>query len=245
MELNGLGTPILPIVSKLGDGHFRGNGVSDVRLRISHFSNPDLEPVDPAELAVPEGVSSKAYEEFLGQYTALHNASLIPESDPEPLGGNSPAGGSEPSDPPPTEGAPTSGVTEPLDGDPEDAELGGKAKGVISKLESGHFNGKGVSDIRLRISHFFNPDLEPVDPAELAAPEGGSSKAYDEFLAQYTDLYNANVIPEPDPIVEPLSVEAPLVPDEPPLEDPPAPDPLVDPPAPEGDSDPGGVDFSV
>ena len=61
---------------------------------------------------------------------------------------------------------------------------GGKAKGVIDKLESGHFEGKGVSNVRLRIAHFDNPDLERIDPAELLPiPEDGPSKAYESVYS--------------------------------------------------------------
>ena len=75
---------------------------------------------------------------------------------------------------------------EPPEGEPEvtvgEEEGDGKAYGVVSKLESGHFKGKGVSDVRLRIAHFDNPDLEPIDPDELVAPENGPTKAYEKFL---------------------------------------------------------------
>ena len=90
---------------------------------------------------------------------------------------------------------------------------GGKAKGVISKLNEGdHF--KGVAAVRLLISHFDNPDLEKIDPELLPAPEDNNGKAYEKFLEQYRALYIASqpppdpVVPEPDPgpaaIVEPL-----------------------------------------
>ena len=110
--------------------------------------------------------------------------------------------------------------SEPPESEPEvtvGEEGGGKADGVVSKLESGHFKGKGVSDVRLRIAHFDNPDLDPVDPDELVAPENGPTKAYEKFLEQYRALYDASLVPEglvvetppatepdPDAIVEPL-----------------------------------------
>lgn len=100
---------------------------------------------------------------------------------------------------------------EPPESEPEatdEEEGGGKANGVLRKLQSGHFKGRGVSDIRLRIAHFDNPELEPVDPEELSpVPEDGPSKAYQKFLDQYTALYDAipPEEPEPDPdIVPPL-----------------------------------------
>lgn len=82
----------------------------------------------------------------------------------------------------------------------------GKARGVISKLENGHFKGKGVSDIRLRIAHFDNPDLTAIDPEELAAPENGPTKAYEKFLEQYRALYEASLVPE-----EPTEETPPVV----------------------------------
>jgi hypothetical protein len=116
-------------------------------------------------------------------------------------------------------------VSQPFEGEPEVAvgeEGSGKAKGVVSKLnEGGHF--KGVANIRLRIAHFDNPDLEPIDPGGLPDPENVSGKAYEKFLVQNEDKYvdwlasqspaepeePVVVVPEPDPdlaiTVEPLS----------------------------------------
>ena len=98
---------------------------------------------------------------------------------------------------------------------------------MVNKLESGHFKGKGVSDIRLRIAHFDNPDLEPVDPAELGLLEGEGSKAYEKFLVQYTAMYNASLVPpeeDPDPEPEPEPVPTLGLPDPTPTIDPPEPD---------------------
>ena len=104
----------------------------------------------------------------------------------------------------------TSGEPEVTTGE----EGGGKANGVVSKLNDGdHF--KGVADIRLRISHFDNPDLIKIDPALdpdtdislLSDPEDVPNKAYAKFLSQYTALYEASQVssdpvvsaPEPEP----------------------------------------------
>lgn len=100
------------------------------------------------------------------------------------------------------------------------APPGEKAKGVVSKLKSGHFEGKGVSDVRLRIAHFDNPDLEPVDPASLPNADDVPGNAYAKFLGQYEDKYEAwlaNQAPvepeaspapeEPDPVVVVLEPE--------------------------------------
>ncbi len=88
---------------------------------------------------------------------------------------------------------------EPPDSEPEatgEEEGGGKADGVLRKLESGHFKGRGVSDIRLRIAHFDNPELEPIPPEELSpVPEDAPGKAYQKFLDQYTALYEGLVGP--------------------------------------------------
>ena len=97
------------------------------------------------------------------------------------------------------------------------APPGEKARGVVSKLESGHFKGKGVSDVRLRIAHFDNPDLEPVNPNDLVAPENGPTKAYEKFLEQYRALVEplsepdvpAAEILEPELIIEDVVVETP------------------------------------
>ena len=122
---------------------------------------------------------------------------------------------------------------EPPESEPaaDGEEASGKAKGVVSKLESGHFKGKGVADIRLRIAHFDNPDLEPIDPEELLpVPEDGPSKAYEKFLEQYNNKYAdwlaaqsvtvleepAVVAPEPEtnPVEEPIIAPLPA-PEEP------------------------------
>ena len=115
-------------------------------------------------------------------------------------------------------------VSEPSEVEPEvtvEEEGGGKAKGVVRKLNEGdHF--KGVANVRLRIAHFDNPDLEPIDPEDLPNPEDVSGKAYEKFLGQYRALYEASqvaitpVVPEPEPIEEPVA-EAPLVPEESPV----------------------------
>ncbi len=112
----------------------------------------------------------------------------------------------------------------PPENEPEvtgEEDGGGKAKGVISKLNEGdHF--KGVAAVRLLISHFDNADLEKIDPAQLPAPEDVPGKAYEKFLEQYRTLYEASqlspdqVVPEPEPspaaIVEPLpEPEVPVI----------------------------------
>lgn len=122
-------------------------------------------------------------------------------------------------------------VPEPPESEPvaDGEEVSGKAKGVVSKLnEGGHF--KGVADVRLRVAHFDNPDLEPIDPDDLPNPEDVPGKAYEKFFGQYEDKYadwlDSQSLAEPDepvvvasepelnpveePVVEPLSV-----PDEP------------------------------
>lgn len=112
---------------------------------------------------------------------------------------------------------------------PLEEQLGktGKAKGVIDKLQTGHFN--AVANIRLRIAHFDNPDLEPIDPEPLPVPEDVPGKAYEKFLAQYQLLYDAAqasadvVLPQdptdPDPVPEPLPI--PISPPADPPQDPP------------------------
>jgi hypothetical protein len=82
-------------------------------------------------------------------------------------------------------------VSEIPEAEPEVAVGGkgrGKAKGVVRKLnEGGHFN--EVANVRLRISHFDNPDLKPVNPDDLPDMENIPSKAYEKFLGQYQDKY--------------------------------------------------------
>jgi hypothetical protein len=74
-------------------------------------------------------------------------------------------------------------------------ETKGTANGVVRKLnEGGHFN--PVADLRLRINHFDNPNLERTEP-----PPGGEDvpgNAYEKFLEQYKALYEAS-----QPTVEP------------------------------------------
>lgn len=146
---------------------------------------------------------------------------------------------------------PPQAVSEPPEDEPEvtvEEEGGPKANGVVRKLQSGHFKGKGVSDVRLRIAHFDNPQLERVDPDDLLpVPDDGPGKAYEKFLAQYRELYEASLVSteseEPvaetppateGPVVEmPLApegpvVEIPLVPEGPVVETPPAPEEPVD-----------------
>jgi hypothetical protein len=95
-----------------------------------------------------------------------------------------------------------SSLTPPIQNAPEitteGSESSGKANGVISKLnEGGHFN--AVADVRLRIAHFDNPDLEKVDPVALPNPEDVPGNAYEKFLEQYGALYLAGQIPaEPE-----------------------------------------------
>ena len=114
---------------------------------------------------------------------------------------------------------------------------GGKANGVVSKLnEGGHFN--GVADVRLRISHFDNAGLDKIDPDLLPAPEEVPGKAYEKFLEQYRALYNASQtptepeepvveipVPDPAPVIEEPIVEVPPVSEEPVIEIP-VPDPV-------------------
>ena len=118
---------------------------------------------------------------------------------------------------------------EPPETEPEatEGQANGKAGGVVRKLnEGGHFN--AVADVRLRISHFDNRDLERIDPGELPDPEDVPGKAYEKFLAQYRDLYTASLLlTEPaEPVAE--------VPEEPAAEEPQAPEePVIETPAPE------------
>ena len=114
---------------------------------------------------------------------------------------------------------------------------GGKAKGVISKLNEGdHF--KGVAAVRLLISHFDNADLDKINPDLLPAPEEVPGKAYEKFLEQYRALYNASQtptepeepvveipVPDPVPVIEEPIVEVPPVSEEPVVEIP-IPDPV-------------------
>jgi hypothetical protein len=117
---------------------------------------------------------------------------------------------------------------------------GGKANGVISKLnKGGHFN--AVADIRLRISHFDNEGLDKIDPYDpdlLPAPEEVPGKAYEKFLDQYRALYDASQTPtepeepvdeipapDPAPVIEEPIVEVPPVSDGPVAEIP-VPDPV-------------------
>ncbi len=92
---------------------------------------------------------------------------------------------------------------EPPESEPEvtgEEEGPGKANGVVRKLQSGHFKGRGVSVIRLRIAHFDNPELEPIPPEELSPdPEDAPGNAYQKFLDQYTALYDAIPPEEPEP----------------------------------------------
>ena len=125
--------------------------------------------------------------------------------------------------------------------EPPEGEGSGNVKGVIRKLNEGHFEGKGVSNVRLRISHYDDPDLEPVDPADLLpVPEDGPSNAYEKFLAQYQAKVDADAVvpdagadpvvdavadPEPDPVVDPVAAPEP----DPVVDVVAAPDPVVDP----------------
>ncbi len=111
-------------------------------------------------------------------------------------------------------------ATEPPESEPEvttEEEGGGKARGAVRKLnDGGHF--KGVAGIRLRISHFDNADLEKMDPDLLPEPEDVPGKAYEKFLAQYRELYDASLPPtEPeDPVGETPADPVPVI--VPPLE---------------------------
>jgi len=116
---------------------------------------------------------------------------------------------------------------EPPETEPEvtEGQANGKANGVVRKLNEGsHFN--AVADVRLRISHFDNPDLERIDPALLPDPEDVRGKAYEKFLAQYQDLYAAGLpLTEPEEPAaqapEEPAAEEPEVPQEPVIEAPP------------------------
>jgi len=118
----------------------------------------------------------------------------------------------------------------PPENEPEvtgEEDGGGKAKGVISKLNEGdHF--KGVAAVRLLISHFDNPDLEKIDPAQLPTPEDVNGKAYEKFLEQYRALYEASqpppapVVPEPE--LSPAAIVEPLPEPEVPVTEIPVPD---------------------
>ncbi len=65
---------------------------------------------------------------------------------------------------------------------------GGNGGGMLSKLEDGFFEGKGVSNIALRIAH----DIPPDPDDRLEAPEGASER-YLELLLQYQG---------PDPVAQ-------------------------------------------
>lgn len=117
---------------------------------------------------------------------------------------------------------------EPPESEPvaDGEEGGGKASGAVRKLnEGGHF--KGVADVRLRISHFDNEDLKRIDPDLLPDPEDVPGKAYEKFLAQYRELYNAS--PPPAEPEEPVP-ETPAAPEEPVAETPPDPVLVIVPP---------------
>ena len=127
----------------------------------------------------------------------------------------------------------------PPESEPEvtaEEDGGGKANGVVSKLnEGGHF--KGVADVRLRIVHFDNEGLDKIDPDLLPAPEDVPGKAYEKFLEQYRALYNASQtptvpeepaaeipVPDPVPVTEEPVVEVPPITEEP-VDEIPIPDP--------------------
>jgi len=99
-------------------------------------------------------------------------------------------------------------------------EAGGKASGVISKLnEGGHFN--AVADIRLRIAHYDNPDLVAIDPDTLENADV-PGKAYEKFLEQYEALYQASQTSAEGPVIEiPVPELMPFIIDEPVAEVPP------------------------
>lgn len=86
---------------------------------------------------------------------------------------------------PPT--PPTSPPPPPPKGKPEAAAQGGgggNGGGVLNKLEDGFFEGKGVSDIALRIAHDIPPD--PENP--LNVPDD-PSEGYLKLLARYEEQY--------------------------------------------------------
>ena len=131
---------------------------------------------------------------------------------------------------------------QPLESEPEvtPEEASGKAKGVVSKLNDGdHFN--AVANVRLRIVHFDNEDLEKINPDDLPGAEDVPGKAYEKFLAQYRQLYDAAtavneveeeseseqpLVPEEEPVVEtPEPEAAPIIPDIIPDEEPSEPTP--------------------
>ena len=108
---------------------------------------------------------------------------------------------------------------------------GGKANGVISKLNEGdHF--KGVAAVRLLISHFDNTalDWEKIDSNPLPDPEDVNGNAYAKFLLQYQALREAGqpppdpVVPEPEP--SPAAIVEPLPEPEEPVDEIPVPDPV-------------------
>ncbi len=115
---------------------------------------------------------------------------------------------------------------EPPESEPEVTERqgNGKANGVVRKLnEGGHFS--AVADVRLRIVHFDNEDLQPINPDELPDPEDVPGKAYEKFLEQYRELYNGSL-----PLTEPEEPSAgePEAPQEPVIEEPPSePEPVI------------------
>jgi len=107
-------------------------------------------------------------------------------------------------------------------------EAGGKASGVISKLnEGGHFN--AVADIRLRIAHYDNPDLVTIEPETLENADV-PGKAYEKFLEQYEALYQASQTPEPEtpaPDLEPTAITEPLTEPDGPVIGNPVPEPVA------------------
>jgi hypothetical protein len=135
---------------------------------------------------------------------------------------------------------------QPPEGDPKvtTEQANGKAKGVVGKLNEGdHFN--AVADVRLRIVHADDPNLEKVDP--LPELEDVPDKAYEKFLAQYRELYNAStavteaeeepeseqpLVPEEEPVVEvpepeTTSIIPEIIPEEPSVLMPPETEPII------------------
>lgn len=128
---------------------------------------------------------------------------------------------------------------QPPESEPEVApeESSGKAKGVISKLNDGdHFN--AVANVRLRIVHFDNEDLEKIDPGLLPHAADVPGNAYEKFLEQYKNLPGVSqAVTEAEEEPEP---ELPLVPEEEPAAEIPEPEttPIIPEIIPEEPSEP-------
>jgi hypothetical protein len=103
-----------------------------------------------------------------------------------------------------------------------------RAKGVIRKLNSENPGNSGnskhpfkpIADLRLRLSHFDNPDLEPIALTDPQTSENIKGKAYDKFLTQYEAKYETWLAAQ---AVPPVDTQDPIVvaPEDDPPTDPP------------------------